>query len=76
VGSVLSVTTRLARRRVSSFLVAAAEADGRCTAGMEGVGTGVAWAAFTQAAMPSRRMMASPELEIGSAPSTAARSRS
>jgi hypothetical protein len=73
VASVLSVTTRLASRRVSSSLVESAGADGK---GTSGGGMGLAWAAFTQAAMPSRRIVTNPKLAIGSAPSTAARSRS
>jgi hypothetical protein len=43
---------------------------------MEGGKTGVVLAVFNQAAMPSRRMVANPVPEIGSAPSTAARSLS
>jgi hypothetical protein len=43
---------------------------------MEGGWTGVVGAAFNQAAMPSRRIVVNPALGSGSAPSTAARSRS
>jgi hypothetical protein len=53
--------------------VESAGADGK---GTSGGGMGLAWAAFTQAAMPSRRIVTNPKLAIGSAPSTAARSRS